>query len=267
MPMSFYALVVAGTLMIIFFLYAMIGKQSKEDFAYKNSNMNKIDNTLDKSILDTHNFSTKQELKRKIIHFLTILYLVVWVVQPLIFYGVVILYNGIENTTTLENYMNTHYLFEDKNIEIILYNGLITQFFMFLCVFWYNADAEIMRLRFNKYNFLFKRMVIATRRETEIHDITASILLLLGLATSTIILTYGSESLINGIYAQMAVICIAVLSDMFAALIGRKWGKHKWSFVRGKSIEGSVAGFIVGFISAMFFVCLLYTSPSPRDRS
>ena len=254
MPMSFYAFVVAGTLLIIFFLYAMIAKQAKEDDTLKGSNEEKIDNSLDKSILDTYNFTTKQEMKRKIIHLMTLLYLAVWVVQPLIFYGVVILYSGIENTATLENFMNAHYLFEDKDIELILYNGLITQFFMFLCIFWYNADAEIMRLRFNKYNFLFKRMVIVTRRETELNDITASILLLLGLATSAIILTYGSENLMKGIYAQMAVLCIAVLSDMFAALIGRKWGKHKWRFVKGKSIEGSLAGFLVGFISAMFFV-------------
>jgi dolichol kinase len=254
MPMSFYALVVAGTFLIIFFLYAMLGKQIKVDESYDDIFSNKANKNLDKSILDTRNFSRRQEMKRKTIHMLAILYLAIWVVQPLIFYGVAILYRGIENTATAENFFNANYLFEDKDIEVILRNGLITQFFMYLCVFWYNADAEIMRLRFKEYDYLFRKMVEATRRPTEVNDITASILLLLGLATSSIILTYGSADRIAGIYAQMAVICIAVLSDMFAALIGRKWGKHKWSFVKGKSIEGSVAGFLVGFISAMFFV-------------
>ena len=41
---------------------------------------------------------------------------------------------------------------------------------------------------------------------------------------------------------------------MFAALIGRRFGKHKWPIVKGKSFEGSIAGCVVGFISAMFFV-------------
>jgi len=123
-----------------------------------------------------------------------------------------------------------------------------------LCIFWYNADADIMRLRFNKYDFLFKRMFQITRRPTEINDISASVLLLLSLATAAIILTYGSANRIAGIYAQMAVICISVLSDMFAALIGRKWGKHKWPIVKGKSFEGSIAGFLIGFFTAALFI-------------
>ncbi len=231
----------------------MIGKKVSSEEINKNQSID-IDMNLEKTILDTYNFTPKQEMKRKIIHLLAILYLGAWVVQPLIFYGVAILYSQIVNTTSAENFMNVLYLFEDKDIEIILCNGLIVQFFMFFCIFWYNADAELMRLRFKEYNYLFRRMVEATRRQTEVNDIAASVLLLLGLATSAIILTYGNTDRIAGIYAQMAVICIAVLSDMFAALIGRKWGKHKWPMVKGKSIEGTVAGFLVGFITAMFFV-------------
>ena len=254
MPLNFYALIVAGALLLFFFVFAKLRKLStkEEDFNLKLSKG--IDHTKEKSILDTHNFTPKQEMKRKIIHLFTIFYLASWIFQPLIFYGVINLYSGIGNTPTNENYNNAHYLFEYKDLEIMLYNGLITQFFMFLCIFWYTADAEIMRLRFNKYDFLFKKTLQITRRPTEINDISASILLLLALATSAIILTYDSANRIAGIYAQMAVICIAVLSDMFAALIGRKWGNHKWPFVKGKSFEGSIAGFLVGFLTAMFFV-------------
>ncbi|HEY0090129.1 MAG TPA: phosphatidate cytidylyltransferase [Candidatus Lokiarchaeia archaeon] len=254
MPLNFYALVVAGALLLFFFVFAKLRKLTTEEEEFNLKLSKGIDHTKEKSILDTYNFTPKQEMKRKIVHLCTIFYLATWIFQPLIFYGVVYLYSNIENTTTFENYFNAHYLFEYKDLEIMLYNGLITQFFMFLCIFWYNADAEIMRLRFNKYDFLFKKMLQITRRPTEINDISASILLLLALATSAIILTYDSANRIAGIYAQMAVICIAVLSDMFAALIGRKWGKHKWPFVKGKSFEGSIAGFLVGFLTATFFV-------------
>ncbi|MEJ2251178.1 MAG: hypothetical protein P8Y70_17995, partial [Candidatus Lokiarchaeota archaeon] len=163
-------------------------------------------------------------------------------------------YSFIANTTTPEDYYNTFLLFQDSKISLILINGLIAQFFIILCTFFFAANAEIMRLRFKNYSYPLKKTLETTRRFTESHDISAAILLLLGLEVSTLILTYGSSYRIAGIYAQMAVVSISVLSDMSAALIGRRWGKHKWPIVKGKSLEGSAAGFIVGFFSALVFV-------------
>ncbi|MFX1392671.1 MAG: phosphatidate cytidylyltransferase [Promethearchaeota archaeon] len=254
MPMSYFALAGAGVVMIFFFIYAIIRKQNIDEKIYNQQLTKDIDESLEKSILDTYNFTPKKEMQRKLIHLCSILFLATWVLQPLVFYGVIFLYSGIANTPTFENYYNAHYLCEFEDIELMLCNGLIIQFFLFLCIFWYNADVDIMRLRFSKYYFLFRRMFQVTRRPTEINDISASVLLLLSLATAAIILTYSSANRIAGIYAQMAVICISVLSDMFAALIGRKWGKHKWPIIKGKSFEGSIAGFLIGFFAAAIFV-------------
>ncbi|MFX0071388.1 MAG: phosphatidate cytidylyltransferase, partial [Candidatus Hermodarchaeota archaeon] len=236
------------------FLYALIKVKKYEAYDLNKNLEDDLDNSMDRVFLDVYNFTPKQEMQRKFIHLLSILYLLAWTLEPIIFYGVQFLYAGIANTTTAENYYNAKLLFEYEDTELILYNGLVVQFFMFICIFMVNANIEIMRLRFREYDYFMKRVILKTRRPTELYDITASNLLLLGLATSAIILTYSSEYKLAGIYAQMAVICITVLSDMFAALIGRRFGKHKWPLLKGKSIEGSLAGFLVGFFTAMIFV-------------
>jgi len=254
MPLNFYAIVVAGGVALFFSLFAMFKKKTIDQKTLDKKLAEGIDVSLEKSLLDTYNFSTRQEMKRKMIHLLAILYVATWILEPLVFYGVQFLYDGIGNTPSIENFYNSRLLFEDKDVELILLNGLIVQFFMLICIFIGNADAEIMRLRFEEYAFPLKTTLQTTRRPTEIYDTSASILLLLGLATSSLILTYGPSNRIAGVYAQMAVICIAVFSDMFAALVGRQWGKHKWKIVPGKSVEGTLAGFLVGFFTAMIFV-------------
>ena len=254
MPMNWYTVVVFGALALFFFIFAQGRKETLDEFAFNKNLSEGLNNDLAKSLIDTYNFTTKQELKRKMIHLLAILYIASWMLEPLVFYGVQFLYAPIANTATVENFRNAELLFEDSNIELILQNGLIAQFFMLICIFIGNANAEIMRLRFPEYPFILKRTLQTTRRPTEINDISGAILLLLGLATSSLILTYSPVDRILGIYAQMGVICIAVFSDMMAALIGRKWGKHKWWCVKGKSYEGTIAGFIIGFLTSMFFV-------------
>jgi dolichol kinase len=254
MPMNWYLIVVVGGVALFYFIWALLKNGPEYSKFIENEVRDHTEFEEEKSILDTHNFSTKQELKRKIFHFFSILYNATWVVQPLIFFGVTFVYSIIANTTTAEDYFNTFLLFEDAQTNQILINGLIAQFFIILCTFFFNANAEIMRLRFEGYGYPLKKTIRTTRRFTETLDISASILLLLGLEVSTLILTYGSQYRIAGIYAQMAVVSISVLSDMAAALVGRRWGKHKWPFVKGKSFEGSAAGFVVGFFSALVFV-------------
>ncbi|MHA1272619.1 MAG: hypothetical protein ACTSVV_16995 [Promethearchaeota archaeon] len=254
MPMNYYAVVVAGGVLLVFVFFALFKKKTIDEDSYNRQLMQGIDVNKEISILSSQNFTTRQEMKRKLIHLLAILYIATWMLEPLVFYGVGFLYDGIANTPTKENLYNSRLLFEDKDVEIILLNGLVVQFFMLICIFIGNFYAEIMRLRFKEYAFPLKRTLQTTRRPTEIYDTSASILLLLGLAISSIILTYGKADRIAGVYAQMGVICIAVFSDMFAALIGRKWGKHKWKFVKGKSVEGTIAGFVAGFFTAIIFV-------------
>jgi len=228
MPMNWYTVVVFGALALFFFIFAQGRKETIDEIAFNKTLSEGLNSNLAKTLIDTHNFTPKQELKRKMIHLCAILYVGSWILEPLVFYGVQFLYAGIANTATVENFRNAQLLFEDTNVELILQNGLIAQFFMLICIFIANANAEIMRLRFLEYPFVLKKTLQTTRRPTEINDISGSLLLLLGLATSSLILTYGPIDRIAGIYAQMGVICISVFSDMFAALIGRKWGKHKW---------------------------------------
>lgn len=257
MPMNFYAVVVAGALPFVFFIIAKFKKRTADELAHNQQLAEGLDDTLEKSLQDTHNFTPKQEMKRKMFHLLAILYIFTWVLEPLVFYGVSLLYAGIPNTPTAENFGNASLLFNDIEVEKILFNGLVVHFFMIICIFIGNADIELMRLRFNQYSFPMKKLLQVTRRPTEITDTSASMLLLLGLGISSLILTYGPMDRIAGVYAQMAVICIAVFSDMFAALFGRKFGGKyfkKWKICPGKSKEGTIAGFAVGFLSAMIFV-------------
>lgn len=254
MPMNWFFIVMVGVLTLFFFLFASIKKTTQDENAFNEELKKGMDEDLDKTLNDTHNFTLKQEFKRKLIHLLVIFYVTAWIIEPAIFYGVQFLYAGVSNTASAENFYNSQFLFEYSNVNLILQNALVAHFFMLLVIFMANANAEIMRLRFPNKAFVLKKTLQKTRRPTEIHDISPSILLLLGLATSSIILTYGTSDRILGIFAQIGVIIFTVLSDMFAALIGRKWGKHKWWCVKGKSYEGTIGGFLIGVLSSIIFL-------------
>ncbi|MBN1800609.1 MAG: hypothetical protein JW891_03835 [Candidatus Lokiarchaeota archaeon] len=254
MPMNWFLIVMVGVLTLFFFLFALIKKKTIDESAFNEQLQKGMNENLDKTINDTHNFTLKQEFKRKIIHLCAIFYVASWILQPLIFYGVQYLYAGVSNTTSAENFYNSQFLFEYSNVALILQNALVSHFFMLLVIFMANANAEVMRLRFPNKAFVLKKTLQKTRRPTEINDISPSLLLLLGLATSSIILTYGTSDRILGIFAQIGVIIISVFSDMFAALIGRKWGKHKWWCAKGKSYEGTIAGFLIGVFSSIIFL-------------
>jgi len=50
-----------------------------------------------------------------------------------------------------------------------------------------------------------------------------------------------------------AAISMAVLGDFFSALIGQKWGKHKFIFCN-KTWEGTLAGFLANLAAGYFFI-------------
>ena len=52
---------------------------------------------------------------------------------------------------------------------------------------------------------------------------------------------------------------VAALGDAAAALVGIRYGKHRLPFTTGKSIEGTIGGFLVGLI-VVFILDLLDTS-------
>ena len=67
---------------------------------------------------------------------------------------------------------------------------------------------------------------------------------------------YASACLTALCFSHRVAACafaILILSDTSAALIGRKWGRHR--FFNGKSLEGSLAFLLSGWIIAAGF-CL-----------
>ena len=62
----------------------------------------------------------------------------------------------------------------------------------------------------------------------------------------------------NGVYYVWYIIFIAWGTDVFAFLIGKKWGKHKFSKISpNKSIEGCIAGVIGAIIASLVYTIML----------
>ncbi len=75
-----------------------------------------------------------------------------------------------------------------------------------------------------------------------------------------------------GIFLFMKCIGVVIMGylgwgDGIAPYIGKKWGKHKYKLLgREKSIEGSIAVFIAGFLgSLLLYLLVFYTFPSLQE--
>jgi len=55
-------------------------------------------------------------------------------------------------------------------------------------------------------------------------------------------------------YSLISIVMLA-LGDSWAVLVGKKWGKHKW--LKGKSVEGSLACFFISFVSGAVYMSLV----------
>jgi dolichol kinase len=251
MPLNFYILVFCAFWTLLSLFSALFQNTSEYEIEKNESLISGLENQhRDKQ--EIFNFSFTKEAKRKVLHFLAILYIACWSVQPIIFWAVYnFLYPGVINVITVEEYNNIR-LFSSE--DYFLENGVLLQLFVLFCTFFVSADAELLRLRFPKYKFPFKKTLQTTRRATEVLDISAHVHIMLSLALSTLILTFSSLDRIAGIWAQMGVIAISALGDLSAALIGRKYGKHRWPIHKGKTIEGSIGGFLVSFFCSIIFV-------------
>ncbi len=258
MPLNYFIIVFFGfwTLMNVFTVFF----QNPEKRSLKEIEVNKslIDGIENEDIdrQEVFNFSLSKEGKRKILHLLAILYIACWIVQPIIFVSVYYFaYPAVINTVSTEQFTNiSFYGAAEIPIEVFLQNGVVLQFFVLICTFYVSADAELLRLRFPEYRFPFKKTLQTTRRATEVSDISSHLHLMIALAISTLMLTFTSTDRIAGCWAQMGIVCISTFGDLTAALIGRKFGKHKWPIHKGKSLEGSAAGMIVAFLTSFVFL-------------
>lgn len=50
-----------------------------------------------------------------------------------------------------------------------------------------------------------------------------------------------------------AAIAVLAAGDGFAGVIGRKYGRHRFSFNKNKSWEGTISGFIAASLSGLYF--------------
>ena len=100
-------------------------------------------------------------------------------------------------------------------------------------------------------------MCIITELKTSIKDIAITLLGIIYILGFMVFIPMlrGVE---NGVYLVWYIIISAWGTDTFAYLIGKKWGKHKFSKISpNKSIEGCFAGMFGAVVSALIYtICL-----------
>ncbi len=209
--------------------------------------------TTTKDNIDIHNFSYAGEVRRKILHVMALISLIAFALGHMIFwlvndYAFATLQAGVSpEMITGSAWLDTQQVYIQG--ALIFNLGLFGTF----CV---QANCEILRLRYPKVNFALKRTMQKTRRASETRSFGAHISLVPCFLLGGMILTYWTPETeqFQGVMATFAVVTVSALADMMAAMIGRKYGKHKWKIVKGKSIEGTLAGSITAFFAAIFFV-------------
>jgi len=133
--------------------------------------------------------------------------------------------------------------------------------------------TENIRLHWPNLNYPFKKIIQKTFREEEQYKFAAHIQLTICTVLAATIFLYWNPTLpyciaINVIYAVVS------FGDATAAIIGKRFGKHKISFNKNKSWEGAISalafcfllgsligGLIYGFIGALAFIVVDLATP------
>ncbi|HMF32973.1 MAG TPA: hypothetical protein VKK79_16235 [Candidatus Lokiarchaeia archaeon] len=248
-PVSYWAIVFMSAWGLITLIGYILLKPSSE--RESNACLQKGLECVDKYHIDVLNFGYSGEVRRKVLHLMALITLFAFSIGHMVFWLINnFSYVSMQAMVSPENYYGVAYLYTQPPYiqgAIILNLGLFGAF----CV---QANCEILRLRYSKVNFAFKRTMQKTRRASEARSFGAHISLLPTFLLGGMILTYSPDHIIEGVWATYAVITVSTLADLMAALIGRRYGKHKWHIFEGKSIEGSLAGSITAFFAAVFFV-------------
>jgi dolichol kinase/phosphoserine phosphatase len=129
-------------------------------------------------------------------------------------------------------------------ICIYLFNNVIVATLLFLAVFIYFV-SELLRIFGTNVPVISKITIWAADRSELQEFNTAPIFHALGLALSLLIFPTRMG------YAAIAVL---TLGDSSASIFGKRFGRIKIPFNRGKTIEGSIVGFIFAFLGALLFV-------------
>ncbi len=215
-----------------------------------------LEQGLDKTTkdnIDTHNFGYGGEVRRKVLHVMALITLFAFAVGHMVFWLINdVSFVAMQAMVSPTSYASMIWL---DTLPVYIQGALIFNLGTFgaFCV---QANCEILRLRYSKVNFAFKRTMQKTRRASETRSFGAHLSLVPCFLLGGMVLTYWTPDaeLYQGVMATFAVVTVSALADMAAAMIGRKYGKHKWKIVKGKSIEGTLAGSIAAFFAAIIFV-------------
>src|SRR5271157_3360918 len=205
----------------------------------------------DKNTIDTLNFSYSGEVRRKALHIMALLTLFAFSVGPMIIWLVNDhAYASMGALNTPEQLASVAWA-RTQNIDVQGIMAFNVGIFGAFCV---QADCEILRLRYSRINFALKRTLQKTRRASEARSFGAHMSMLPGFLFGAIILTYWPTYFHEGVMAIFALVTVSTLGDLMAAIIGRRYGKHKWGWCKGKSKEGTLAGCLASFFGALIFV-------------
>ncbi len=114
--------------------------------------------------------------------------------------------------------------------------------------------VEMLRLQFPQAAYPFKGTITSMLRERERGLFGAHYYIAATLPMAVLWLTDNDQSWDVTLFAVIAMLGVSVFADSASAIVGIRWGKHKWPHHRGKSIEGTVGGCVVALLVALPFV-------------
>ncbi|KAF8421420.1 putative phosphatidate cytidylyltransferase [Tirmania nivea] len=116
------------------------------------------------------------------------------------------------------------------------------------------ATADYLRLNHPSFNRFYIRVLGALMRESEVRGTNGVVWYLVG--SLTVLLVFPKD---------IATLSVLLLSwcDTAASTVGRAWGRYTPRVRKGKSLAGCVAGFVVGAVTAAWFLGWIVPS-TPR---
>ena len=137
------------------------------------------------------------------------------------------------------------YLFLFTFVEFYFNYKIAIYFLTFLLIIHFFYEEIRLRKARNFFEKYFKKYTTKLNQFHRLHEqnsMSGSFYMLLGIVISLSIFNYN---------IAIAVILMAIFGDLFAALVGKKFGKTKFL---SKTLEGTTAGFLVNLIIAFIFL-------------
>ncbi len=255
-----------GIILIIFLSFSLLIKRISNKIDSDNlNNDNKISLLMRYMILMRNEspyrnkISLKMEAIRKIFHLAGLLYILAvfgfFIMPPItsmINEGII---DFINQTESLYNILwgdIIDYPYSIGSAEAIKY---ITMFAL-IAILVFAIISELIRVLWGPEYSIFNLLTRSVLRNEEYNAVGPQIYLITGVIFSYLLFLEGYAHILT----VSAGILIACFSDAAAALIGRKYGKHKVVCLRGqeKSVEGFIAGVGSAYLIGLFTVGPLY---------